>query len=132
MEKYKQDLIKELMLKYIDLDIELDSCQGCTDNLQSKFNELNFYKSQIENLGGNFEKLKKEMYSKRYNELIKQQKEEERIVKEKDKIIKYLTLNLLSKDNLSILDNEMLPIIFDIQGKINEICDILRNNLYKG
>ena len=53
---YKYNLIKHLKYKYWELDLELDSCQGCCEDLDGKFKELEFYKEQVKQLGDDINK----------------------------------------------------------------------------
>ena len=128
---YKYNLIKHLKYKYWELDLELDSCQGCCEDLDGKFKELEFYKEQVKQLGDDInkdsDKIINNIYKKWRQEETKCKQEEER----KDKIIKKLSfIDLIDLDmyleSIDLNDTIIKKTIHQMYKKINEICDILR------
>lgn len=79
MSKATQKVLLELENMYMDLNMTIDNCQGCMDNLDEAFDRLNIYKCLIEFLGGNvkdnYQRMVEDWYSKRR---IEEQKEQER------------------------------------------------------
>ena len=74
----KKEATKKVLLKlenlYMDLSMTIDNCQGCMDDLDLAFAELNVYSDLIEYLGGNV----KDNYSRMVDDwYAKQRKIEE-------------------------------------------------------
>lgn len=125
--KYKYKLIKDLKYKYWKLDLEIDSCQGCCKDLDGKFKELNFYAEQVKLLGDNVKDDSDKIISDIHKQFRQQQVLQEQEQRRKDKIITKLSLlDLVDLELYGNLDKQTLEIIKSMHNKINDICDILR------
>lgn len=67
----KYDYSKEQVIMFIEdayeeLDMMLDCCQGCCEDLDGKFEELRAYRKAVEALGGDIEKDQKLMIDRYY------------------------------------------------------------------
>lgn len=51
-----QNIIEELEDLYMDLNMDIDNCQGCMTNLDSAFKQLELYKELVGYLGGELDK----------------------------------------------------------------------------
>ena len=118
--------------KYIDLDMEIDCCQGCMSNLNQAFEELKIYSDIVKFLGGNIEGKRQELVDDWYKRARAREEKENKEKAERDAIIEKLPLNIVelaelrycSKDRLaSIITSSLLS----MQDKINEICDKIIN-----
>lgn len=123
-----QKVIDMIETMYMDLNMEIDNCQGCMDGLDEAFAELAIYKDIVKFLGGNIENHIQELTNKWYENVRKNREETEREQARKDKVIEKLPLPLLD------LINESEPVrnvLWKQNDKINEICDILIENKLK-
>ena len=59
-------VIQHLAEEYVKMDIDLDSCQGCVENLNSIFMELDIYNDIITYLGGDLSKMKNQLIKDYY------------------------------------------------------------------
>lgn len=125
-------IIKMIERKYIDLDMEIDCCQGCMSNLNQAFEELKIYSDIVKFLGGNIEGKRQELVDDWYERARAREEKENKEKAERDAIIEKLSLNIVelaelrycSKDRLaSIITSSLLS----MQDKINEICDKIIN-----
>lgn len=72
----KAKVLNELEMMFMDLEMTIDNCQGCMDDLEFHFERLKVYQSLIEFLGGNLTTNKPRMveeWFKRTNEQAKQE-----------------------------------------------------------
>lgn len=123
-----QKVIDMIETMYMDLNMEIDNCQGCMDGLDEAFAELAIYKDIIKFLGGNIENHIQELTNKWFENARKRREETEKEQARKDKVIEKLPLPLLD------LINESEPVrnvLWKQNDKINEICDILIENKLK-
>lgn len=123
-----QKVIDMIETMYMDLNMEIDNCQGCMDRLDEAFAELAIYKDIVKFLGGNIENHIQELTNKWFENARKRQEETEKEQARKDKVIEKLPLPLLD------LINESEPVrnvLWKQNDKINEICDILIENKLK-
>lgn len=123
-----QKVIDMIETMYMDLNMEIDNCQGCMDGLDEAFAELAIYKDIVKFLGGNIENHIQELTNKWFENARKRREETEKEQARKDKVIEKLPLPLLD------LINESEPVrnvLWKQNDKINEICDILIENKLK-
>lgn len=123
-----QKVIDMIETMYMDLNMEIDNCQGCMDGLDEAFAELAIYKDIVKFLGGNIENHIQELTNKWFENARKRHEETEKEQARKDKVIEKLPLPLLD------LINESEPVrnvLWKQNDKINEICDILIENKLK-
>ena len=123
-----QKVIDIIETMYMDLNMEIDNCQGCMDGLDEAFAELAIYKDIVKFLGGNIENHIQELTNKWFENARKRREETEKEQARKDKVIEKLPLPLLD------LINESEPVrnvLWKQNDKINEICDILIENKLK-
>lgn len=123
-----QKVIDMIETMYMDLNMEIDNCQGCMDGLDEAFAELAIYKDIVKFLGGNIENHIQELTNKWFENARKRREETENEQARKDKVIEKLPLPLLD------LINESEPVrnvLWKQNDKINEICDILIENKLK-
>lgn len=117
-----QDVIKMLEMKYMDLDMEIDACQGCMEDLDKAFHILQIYQDLIKFLGGDLEKDK----AKITDEWFKQRREEDEAKqREKDKrdsISKDIHLKMLS---LAHSDKAVVDALRTVYEKVNYINDLI-------
>lgn len=127
----RNKLREELEFNYMDLNMMLDNCQGCCDNLEEHFAELRILKEVIKFLGVDIDK--KEEYSRIYDNWSKKvteiEKKEKELKDKKDNIIKLLPVPFIKLTNMK--DQELSKFLFDMSYKINEICNIYRNQVDK-
>lgn len=75
----RQEIIDFIVKKYINLNLDLDACQGCCEDLDEKFGLLRYYKKIVKYLGGindkEFEKTVHNKHNEVYNERIKKQEQ---------------------------------------------------------
>lgn len=110
--------------KYADLDMEIDNCQGCMDNLDEAFAKLDIYKKLVKFLGGDIDKDYKKIIDKWYD---KRREEDEKIEAKKkadEEIIKNLNLDIFS---IFTINSQVGFELSKIQTKINEMCSIIRD-----
>ena len=120
----KKDIIEELWNKYLSLDWDIDTCQGCMNDLDKQFKKVNIYKNLLEFLGINVDKERERKFDKWYKEQIHKQNEEQ---KEKEKLlqpIKYDWEKLTHIDTFS-QGKDIASCLVDINFKINEIINYL-------
>lgn len=125
----RNKLREELEFNYMDLNMMLDNCQGCCDNLEEHFAELRILKEVIKFLGVDIDK--KEEYSRIYDNWYKvvseRDKKEKELKQKKDDIIETLPVPLIKLVNME--DQELSKFLLDMSYKINEICNIYRNQV---
>lgn len=119
----KQEIINELEQQYMDLNMELDSCQGCMDGVDEALEKLRIYKDLVKYLGGDIDAHLQELTDEWFKK-AKEQEEEDKLEQQRaDEVIKKLPLDLIG---LVALKNTTIMNTFIKQNdKINEICDIL-------
>lgn len=91
-----QDVLKEIEDMYIELEINLDSCQGCCENVDVLLQKLNVYKEIAEFLGGDIDKYHQDILDRYYEEYKKREEKEKQEEKDKD-IIGSETRELIRK-----------------------------------
>lgn len=123
-EKAIKEIILELEDMYENIDQYLDSCQGCTDNLDVYFAKLNLYKNIVEYIGGDIDKDKQAMVDRFWKKALEEQKIEQDIDKRKDAIIKPIPVPL----DLLLSDEKINKAVIDLYIKVNDICNLLRKN----
>lgn len=119
------NLIEDL---YMDLEMEIDNCQGCMNGLDTEFERLHIYKDIVKFLGGDIDKHKQELTDKWFEKARLRDEKEEKEQKEKDEIIKKLPFPLLDLLNV---DEKIRNILWKQNDKINEICEIIINDKKK-
>lgn len=60
----RERVIETLEMNYMDLEMEMDACQGCMENLDVAFKELDILKKLIRYLGGDIDAHKQEVVDK--------------------------------------------------------------------
>ena len=132
-EKAKDEVIKMLEERYMDLDMEIDACQGAMEGLNQAFEELDIYKKLVKYLGGDIDAHIQELTDNWFKKASEERKKREDEKAKKDAIITKLSLNMMKLIELKIsgMNNpKAADIIIEqftaIQEKINEICDLLR------
>lgn len=128
-EQAKNKIREELEFRYIDLDMMLDNCQGCCDNLEEHFAELRVLKDIIKYLGVDIDKKEEHsrIYTNWYRIVSERDKKEKELKQKKDDIIETLPIPLIKLVNME--DQELSKFLLDISYKINEICNIYRNQV---
>lgn len=133
-ERARKEVIDMLETKYMDLEMEIDNCQGAMGDLNQAFEELDIYKKLVKYLGGDIEAHKQELTDKWFKDVKLAREKEEKEKVEQDAIIKKLPLNMMKLIELKVSgmnSAKSADIIIDqfteIQEKINEICDVLIN-----
>lgn len=66
LNKAKAIVIEELETMYVELELDLDACQGCTTDLDVKFSQLTLYSTLVKFLGGDLDKDKQRIIDKVY------------------------------------------------------------------
>lgn len=118
----KQKIIKELEEQYMDLEMEIDNCQGCMGGLDEAFEKLNIYKDLVKYLGGDIEAHKQELVDEWFKKAKAESEAKQLEQKKKDEIIKRLPLDILG---LVKTDKVIMNTFIKQNDKINEICDLL-------
>lgn len=127
----KNKLREELEFRYMDLNMMLDNCQGCCDNLEEHFAELRILKEVIKFLGVDID-IKGEynrIYDNWYKVVSERDKKEKELKQKKDDIIETLPIPLIKLVNME--DQELSKFLLDMSDKINEICNMYRNQVDK-
>lgn len=130
-EQAKNKIREELEFRYMDLDMMLDNCQGCCDNLEQHFAELRVLKDIIKYLGVDID-IKEEhnrIYDNWYKVVSERDKKEKELKQKKDDIIETLPIPLIKLVNME--DQELSKFLLDMSDKINEICNMYRNQVDK-
>lgn len=127
----KDKLREELEFKYMNLDMEIDNCQGCMEGLDEAFAELRVLGDVIKYLGGDVERDHKKIYENWSKTISEQNKKEKEIKKEKDDIIKTIPIPLIRLSMMEEKDAELSKFLLDVGYKINEICNMYRNQVDK-
>ena len=117
----RNKVIKYLENQYMDLDMEIDNCQGCMDGLDEAFEELAIYKDLLSKFGISVEKERERLTNEWYAKRIEEEKQKESKKKAVFDHIKFNWDLLLSKDPSK-------EILFDIVLKINQLLDYLQEN----
>ena len=117
-----QEIINYIEELFIELDMEIDSCQGCMDNLDVALEKLNVYSDIVKFLGGDIQSHMQELVDNFYKKAAKQEKEKEKQQKARDNIIKKLPFPVM---DLVGLDKATLNVLWKQNDKINEICEII-------
>lgn len=127
----KNKLREELEFRYMDLNMMLDNCQGCCDNLEEHFAELRILKDIIKYLGVDIDKKEEHsrIYTNWYKVVSERDKKEKELKQKKDNIIETLPIPLIKLVNME--DQELSKFLLDMSYKINEICNIYRNQVDK-
>ena len=130
-EQAKNKLREELEFRYMDLDMMLDNCQGCCDNLEQHFAELRVLKDTIKYLGVDIDKKEEHnrIYTNWYKVVSERDKKEKELNQKKDDIIETLPIPLIKLVNME--DQELSKFLLDMSDKINEICNMYRNQVDK-
>lgn len=78
----RKEIIDFIIKKYISLDLSLDACQGCCEDLDEKFGVLRYYKKIARYLGGmneeEFRKVVHDKHSEVWDEEMKEYEERQR------------------------------------------------------
>lgn len=121
--KSEKKVLKELEKLYIELDSDIDACQGCMNNLDTNFEILNVYKDLMSYLSGNSnyvednrDRMVEELYQR-----FKEQKEEE----EHNKNI--LFEHVKSGTDLLLSKNNKDRILWNTIQKVNDILNYLKD-----
>lgn len=131
-ERAKKEVIDMLETKYMDLEMEIDACQGAMGGLNQAFEELNIYKNLVKYLGGDIDAHIQELTDRWFKNADNENKKTKKNQSTIDTTIKRLPLNLVELMELKtcnqarageIIINQFL----DIQSKINEICEKFKN-----
>ena len=123
----KQEIIKELEQKYMDLNMELDACQGCMDGVDEAFEKLRLYKELVKYLGGDIDAHLQELTDNWFKEAKKRDEEEKAEKEKEDAVIKLLPFPAL--DMVLLEDEKLRNYLWASNDKINEICNILIKRL---
>lgn len=121
----KKEATKKVLLKlenlYMDLSMTIDNCQGCMDDLDLAFAELNVYSDLIEYLGGNV----KDNYSRMVDDWYAKQRK----IEEQEKDRKNPTFPSTKTSILDFIDegNKVSDAIVDLVLTVNEISHKLNN-----
>lgn len=127
----RNKLREELEFRYMDLNMMLDNCQGCCDSLEEHFAELRILKEVIKFLGVDID-IKGEynrIYDNWYKVVSERDKKEKELKQKKDDIIETLPIPLIKLVNME--DQELSKFLLDMSDKINEICNMYRNQVDK-
>ena len=117
-----QEVIDMIETLYMDLDMEIDNCQGCMEGLDEAFEKLRIYKNIVKFLGGDIENHIQELTDKWFENAHKRSEKEKQEQEKRDKVIQKLSINVL---DFFDLDEPLRNILWKYSDKINEICDIL-------
>jgi len=116
-ERARRNVVKMLESKYMDLEMEIDSCQGAMSGLNEAFQELEIYKMLVRALSGNIDAHKSELVNEwfcRHSETY-----------EKQNKIKPINIKLDASVNsigdLDKLTQDIANAIFQLEGKLNEV-----------
>lgn len=118
----KQKVIQELEEQFMDLEMEIDNCQGCMNGLDEAFEILNIYKELVKYLGGDIDAHKQELVDEWFKKAKLRDEETKKEQKRKDEVIKKLPLDILG---LITVDKPIMNTFIKQNDKINEICDVL-------
>lgn len=123
--KAKGDIIHELWDMYLSLDWDIDTCQGCIDDLDKQFEKVNIYKRLLEYMGVPVDMERDKKFKKWYSEQIQKQKEEQ---KQLEGQLKPLGINWI--DLARYEDTEIKPILDlykELAFRLNDVLTYLRN-----
>lgn len=120
-QKALQKVIENIEMLYIDLYMNLDSCQGCTSDCDAKLEMLKIYKDIVAELGSNID----DDFQLLSNKWYKDKEHQEQIKKDKDKVLEFMQIPLL--DLVAMDDKQLSNHLLDIYNKINDICTLLRD-----
>lgn len=113
--------IKQLLEDlYIDLDQDIDACQGCTEDLDIKLDKLKVYSYLINILGGDVTKNQKEMLDRWYKH-----KKEKQLLDNNVLQSKYIKIPFKILTSKSVKDK----LLVDIVDNINDIKKYILKNL---
>lgn len=118
----KQKMIKELETQYMDLEMEIDNCQGCMSGLDEAFETLAILKDLVKYLGGDIEAHKQELVDEWFKKAKAESETKQLEQKKRDEVIKRLPLDILG---LVKTDKVIMNTFIKQNDKINEICDLL-------
>lgn len=104
---------------YMNLEMTIDNCQGCMDNLDEAFEELNIYRQLIKLLGGDAQKDYKRILDEWYDRRKKEEAEKEN--KKKFESVK-------GRVNLLTSNNEKDKLLFDIINTLNAHSKFIEEN----
>ena len=128
--KAKSNVINMLEKYYIDLDMEIDNCQGCMEGLEDAMEELSIIDELVKYLGGNIEAHKQELIDNWYKEASIERTIKEAKERQQDDIIGKLKLPI---DKVCFWENrkefnDISNMFMEVYDKLNEVCNILRNS----
>lgn len=122
------NIIDFLEKYYMDLEMEIDNCQGAMDGLDIAFEELNILKELVKYLGGDIDAHKQELVDKWFKDAREKAEVEKQENERKDAIIKRYEFPMVKtlkwKDTQEY--NDIRDILVDMSIKVNEICDKMR------
>lgn len=121
----KKSIIEHIENLYMDLDMEIDNCQGCMDGLDEAFEKLHIYKDIVEFLGGDIDAHIQELTDKWFEKAELNRQKEQKEQQKRDEVIKKLPISVL---DLMSVDETIRNILWKQNDKINEICEILIKN----
>lgn len=121
----RDSILTQLEDQYIDLNMEIDACQGCMEGLDEAFDELLIYKELIKFLGGNIERNYKKVLDRWYA----RRKEEERLEQEEKEREPFDSISIPMMD-LILSDNTKDKLLLDLAMNYNALVAKL-NEFYK-
>lgn len=117
------EIISDIEKAYMDLDMQIDNCQGCMEGLDIAFAKLKIYKNIVKFLGGDIDSHIQELTDNWFAERHKQD-ELDKIEKEKEqKVIEDIKFPLME---LVDIPDELRTYLWDLNSKVCEICKILQ------
>lgn len=116
--KAQNNICKIIEKLYMDLDMEIDNCQGCMDELDVAFEEINIYKEILKTIFNiDTEQEHSRIYKEWCDNYDKKKLEEENQLKPIFEQFKFNALDLMELDDTNKLANLMLE--FLMQYNIN-------------
>lgn len=120
----KQKIISEIESMYMDLNMEIDNCQGCMEHLDIALEQLNIYKDIVKYLGGDIDSHIKELTEKWFEKVHKENEIKEKEKAKRDSVIQKLQFPVTICSVGNVTEN-IVNTLFKHHDKINEICELL-------